>query len=199
MASPLFISLGHTLTALRSQLIVQGKDYNQYTPADHAMALGFRVLASAHMENYAERRCLEVASAGVARLQKHLPTRAGQALVLSHLVRKEQLVPLGIAECPTDHRAIEALQAYRSTIEGSHGVSGRKLRQLVVRLGLQDADMDQQLFDNLDALAQARGAAAHIRVNRAKDMREPEAEWTDLAPTIPLLEALDDALEAALT
>ncbi len=198
MPSPLYVSLQQTLETLRGQLLVQGKEYDQYTPTEHAMALGFRVLASAHMEHYAERRCLEVATAGVARLQKKLPTRAGHALVLSYVTRKDQLVPLDLQECPTDSRAIEALEAYRATVESSHGVSGRKLRLLVVRLGLQESALNQQLFDNLDTLAEARGAAAHIRLNRAKDMREPNAEWADITPTLPLLKDMDDALQAAI-
>ncbi len=150
------------------------------------------------MEHYAERRCLQVATEGVARLRRQLPTRAGHALVLSHMTRKDQFVPLNLQECPTDSRAIEALAAYRATIESSHGVSGRKLRLLVVRLGLQEADLNQQLFDNLDTLAEARGAAAHVRVNRAKDLREPNAEWTDITPTLPLLREMDNALQVAI-
>ncbi len=197
MPSPLFVSLQQALETLKGQLIVQGKDYDQYTSTDHTMALGFRVLASAQMENYAERRCLEVATEGVARLQKRLPTRAGHALVLSYVTRKDQFVPLNLQECPTDDRAIDALNAYRATIESSHGVSGRKLRLLVVRLGLQEPELKQQLFDNLDLLAEARGAAAHIRVNRAKGMREPLAEWTDITTTLPLLQDMDDTLQAA--
>ncbi len=201
MASRLFVSLVHSLEDLRGDLIATGKEYDQYTAAEHRRALAFRVLASAHLEDYAERRCKEAAEAGMQRLQRAQPTRTGRSLLAWFVVNGDGTrgaIPLDAAEYIGDARMATALDSFAASVSKSHGVSGRKLRSMVVRLGVQDHDLDDQLFDALDALANSRNVASHARVNRAKGMTEPSQEWTAVAALLPLLEALDAALSAAV-
>jgi len=182
---------------LKANLIVTGKEYDQYTPSEHDMALAFRVLASAHLEDYAEQRCREVARAGIERLQRSQPSRAGRGVVNWFVVTgngQRGATPLDPQDFTSAERLKEALNAYVKSVASTHGIGGRNLRHLVVRLGVYEADLDQQLFDALDALAASRGQAAHLRVRRARSMTEPEVEWKTVEGVLPLLEQLDEAL-----
>ncbi len=195
MPSNLFISLIQSLDKLKSHLITSGKDYNEYTAAEHSQALGFRILASAHLEDYAERRCLDIARIGVERFKTGHPARTGRCLLTWHTVRTGLPIPLQPSECLVDDRIDKAFRAYGRVVEKTHGVSGDKLRGLVLPLGLQEENLDAQLFDKLEILAVPRGAAAHLRINRARQMVPPEQEWHAVQDVIPLLKDLDEILQ----
>ncbi|WP_145926827.1 hypothetical protein [Amycolatopsis orientalis] len=199
MPSPLFVSLRGSLDSLRKDLIVSGKAYYAYTSGDHARALGFRVLASAHLEDYAEQRCAAVAKAGIQRLKRQQPTRTGVCLMTWYFVREEdEPIPLDVSEFNFDDKLDSALSKYERMVSKKHGISASNLRNLVVPLGVREADLDEHLFNLLQDLAVSRGAAAHIKVNRAKQMQEPEQEWKKVSAVLPLLEKLDEGLDAVL-
>lgn len=199
MPSALFVSLTQTLHNLKSHLIVVGKDYGDYTPAEHSQALGFRVLASAHLEDYVEGRCRQIARLGVERFKRGQPSRTGRCLLTWHTVRKGYPIPLERSEYVVDNQIDKALESYEGVVANKHGVSGIKLRELVLPLGLREADLDERLFDTLQNLAGARGAAAHVKVNRAKQMVEPEQEWDTVQVVLPFLEGLDGVLDRVVT
>lgn len=190
--SPLFVSFTRTIDSLREHLIATGKDYNSYTAAEHSQALGFRVLASAHIEQFAEQRCLDVATASIQRVRTRRPSRAGYALLTWHCVRKQLLIPVSSGDFTFDERFEASLEAYRRFVKGKHGIGPNTLVSLVTPLGV--GEVNQQLLDQLESLAVARGEAAHIRINRAKSMAEPNKEWLDVQETLRLLEPLDAAL-----
>ena len=199
MPSPLFVSLQQTLNNLRRDLIVDGKEYSAYTSAEHSSALGFRVLASAHIEDYAEKRCVEIARTGILRLKRGQPTRTGQSLITWYSARNElHPIPLAVTEIAIDDKVDTALKTYENMASKKHGISASNLRNLVVPLGVREEDLNDQLFNLLSAAAVKRGAAAHIKVNRAKTMSEPIEEWKDVSPILKLLEQLDGRLDAAV-
>ncbi|MFJ9781495.1 hypothetical protein ACIRSS_18050 [Amycolatopsis sp. NPDC101161] len=199
MPSPLFVSLQGTLNSLRQHLIVTGKEYDKYTPAEHSQALGFRVLASAHLEDYAEKRCSEVAKIGIDRLKRGQPTRTGGCLVVWYLVRKEKLViPLSSGEIVHDEKIDLALEVYQNMVGNKHGIGASNLKNLVVPLGVRESGLDDILFTRLGDLAEKRGAAAHVRVNRAKAMQDPDEEWKQVDAILPLLQKLDEHLDVVL-
>jgi hypothetical protein len=190
-----------TLATLRSTFIVTRNSYSDYTRADHDMALAFRVIASAHIEEYAEERCKEIARKGIAELQNGRRTRAGCVLLTWFLANgngKRGDIPLGPTEVPTGPLTADALNAFLSNIESSHGVSGQKLRTMTFRIGLEQANLDERLIDTLTTLAEDRGKAAHTRVKRAKTMAEPKVEWETVDGLLALLEAFDDELNNLL-
>lgn len=198
MPSSLFVSLNQTITKLRTSLIVERNDYSHYTPADHDMALAFRVLASAHLEDYAEKRCVDALTGAVELHRRGQQTRASRCLVTWFAARTEtEVIPLEAPEYAGDQRIDEALKTYEKHVKKKHGISGTNLKSLVTPIGVREADLDDRLFSKLDVLAQKRGAAAHIRVNRAKQMQQPKQEWEAIDELMPLLRDLDDAISTA--
>jgi hypothetical protein len=194
MQSRLFVSLGASLASLRGSLIVSGKSYDAYTAADHHQALGFRVLASAHLENYVESRCIEVAKLGVARIKKGKSSRSACALITWHAVRNSRAIPLERGEYFAYDRLDNALVAYEAAVQNKHGFTASALRSLVLPLGIKESELDSKLLDLLRGIADRRGAAAHTSVNRAKQMAQPEQEWLWIDEIMPLLQELDETL-----
>ena len=197
MASPLYTSLVQTLESLRNELIVTGKEYDKYTRVDHNMALAFRIIASAHVENYVEQRCLQVARAAAQRWRQGHPSRCAKALIGWLVVTsggKWGPMPLDESEYPRDSIVETALLSFSDAVERSHGISGPKLSIFLFRLGVRDSDIDSRLVDSLTTLASARGVAAHRPVNRAKTMTEPVVEWASIEAIRPMLEELDAKL-----
>ncbi|MGF0313599.1 HEPN domain-containing protein [Rhodococcus sp. IEGM1428] len=190
MTSPGLVSLKDSLQKLREALIAERDESLSYSRADHDRALGFRVLASAHLEDYAERRCLEAVESARAKLVRGQISRTAKCLLIWNSVRSEtQPIPLELADFSSDMES--AVKSYEKLIKRMHGISGRNFKAILMPLGLRDPDFDSQLFDKLDELAQKRGAAAHVRVNRAKTMTEPAQEWQIFDDLLPLLEELD--------
>lgn len=200
MASTHHAACTQSLAQLRTALIVERQDL-AYTRADHDKALGFRALASAHVEDYVEKLCSDVAKKGADRFLANQPTRTGRALLVWHGTRKKQrwAIPLRSSECIPDRSKVEAAAAaYAASVKATHGISGQDARDLVIPLGVQDADLDEQLFDRMDQLAVSRQQAVHVTVNRVKTMTEPIAEWNSVQQVMAGLLRLDDALLNAL-
>lgn len=201
MPSKELVACTQGLSQLRTALIVEKTDVGDYTREDHDMALGFRVLASAQVEDYVEKRCSDAARQGVDRFLTGQPTRTGRALLIWHGTRKKQryAIPLRDSECVPDRDKVEAsLAAYLASVKATHGISGQDARDLVIPLGVMEVDLDDQLFDRLDQLALVRQKAAHVTVNRVKTMTEPIAEWREVDAVLAGLSALDDAIQAAV-
>jgi hypothetical protein len=177
-------------------LIVTGKEWDVYTDSDHDQALGFRVLASATIEDYIERRCLETAAKGADRFLKAQPTRTGRALLVWYTVRHSiDPIPLRDVEHIPDADSMKrSLEAYEKSVRSSHGIAGAALRKLILPLGVEATDLAPELFDKLESWAASRGAAAHVRVNRVREMTTPEADWARVADLLGLLAELDDSL-----
>jgi hypothetical protein len=201
MASPRFAGFKTNLENLKAALIVDNGPLGNYTREDHDRALGFRVLASAHLEQFVELRCTEVAADGIERFRTGKPTRTGRALLIWYGTRKKQRwsIPLKDIECVPDSDRLDlALRAYQDSVKFTHGMSGSDFQDLVIPLGLQDGDIDAQLIFRLDALALARQQAAHVAVKRAKAMTDPIQEWHDVDAILGPLELVDAALDKAV-
>lgn len=200
MASSLFISLEHNLRNLQDALIT---DVPALTAAkeDFTRALGFRVLASAHLEYFVEQRCSQVAQQGVDRFRLGKPTRTGRALLIWYGTRKKQRwsIPLSVNECVADGAKLdEALKAYLDTVKNTHGMSGSDFQDLVIPLGLLDSDIDYMLVQRLTDLALKRQRAAHVALVGVKGRVAPMGEWTEVENIVADLKQVDTALETAV-
>ncbi len=189
MASPLLVALEAQLTNLKSFFIVEREDYFLYTSEDHAKALSFRLLCSASIEDYVEKRCLEIAKLGSLRVSRGQPTATGRALITWSVVRgSSRGFPIhadDVLDCLD--LAEQALNAYSQSVKSTHGMSGKDLRGLVYPLGLRDHQVPTILTDLLNSLSRARDPASHVYVNRAKSMVEPVEEWRLVAQLLPHL------------
>lgn len=201
MPSNLYISLKSNLANLKASLIVPKKsDYSKYTSADHDMALGFVLLASAHIEEYAEQRCLTAATAAIELHGRGKVTRASKCLFVWHAANHpKEMIPLDHAEFIGSLRGSDVAKKYRELINKMHGISGDKLLKIVIPLGLRDSELDAELFDKLESLASQRNRAAHVRVNRARSMKEPIEEWDLFDRLLTLLESLDESIQRAIS
>ena len=196
MPSPLFVALQGQLDNLRSFFIVEREDYVLYTAEDHAKALSFRLLSSASIEDYVEKRCIEIATTGCGRLGRGQPSATGRALVTWMLVRHaSRAYPIhqdDVLQCID--LVDQALTAYKQSVKSNHGISGKDLRTLIFPLGLRDHQVPEILVDLLTSLSRARDPASHVYVNRAKSMVEPVEEWRLVAQLLPPLAQLDNDL-----
>lgn len=190
----------HTHVAgFEAAFIVRGKSYDQYSTQDHMGAIAYRLMSSAAIESYVEDRCRSIARAAADRLSTGKKSAAGRGLLTWHLTSRrpwKYQAPIHgedvlnyVTEVPT------ALKAYNDHVRASHGISGSDLRNLVVILGIRDAQLDSRLVDSLDALADARNPASHGYQNRAKTMQEPETETVLVNQVLSDLQKLDADLE----
>ncbi|GII79094.1 hypothetical protein Sru01_40760 [Sphaerisporangium rufum] len=193
--------LGQMLDELKADLIVTGKDYDKYSRQEHRMALSFRLLASAAVEQYVEDRCKAAARHGLNRLPKGQPTRTGHSLTLWYLIKRDKgVIPLNAAEVPKAADFLNAVHAaYENTVNKTHGMDDKDLRALVIPLGLPETDIDGVLCAMLKDLSNERNKAAHRLINRAKSMTEPIEEWNKIQAILYLLKDLDAALDRAAT
>ncbi|MEV0078637.1 hypothetical protein AB0H58_19725 [Nocardia neocaledoniensis] len=201
-SSSLFTSFRAAITDLKSSLIVDPKsDYNKYTKSDHHMALGFRVLASAHLEAFIENRCVDSATRSVRQHLAGKPTRGSKCLLIWWSVQTLAEIPVDSSAMSRREKAEIALKHYQKFIESNHGINGKKMRKLLLPLGFQEAGLDlhDQLANLLDSIADNRNPAAHQAVNRARQYQEPIEEWKTFETLFPLLEKLDSDFDSVCT
>jgi hypothetical protein len=159
-------------------------------------ALAFRLLASAAIEDYVEKRCVEVAKLGCDRFKKGQPSSTGRAIVTWSTVRTySRSFPIHEGDVlELIDVADEALKSYLQSVKSTHGMSGRDLTSLVYPLGLRQRQVPPQLVESLNALSTSRDPASHVYVNRAKSMVEPIEEWRTVDQVMKPLAQLDDDL-----
>ncbi|WP_143860616.1 HEPN domain-containing protein [Nocardia cerradoensis] len=200
MPSPLFVSFQQTVTRLKTSLIVEYEDYGSYNPADYDRALGFRVLASAHLEEYVEKRCLDAMAAAVEGHLRGRSNRAAKCLIIWHAVtRGSEVIPLESADFSIPGVIENARDRYEKMVKSKHGINGSKLKSMIFPIGLRDAELDVELFSRLDTIADKRNLAAHTRIRRARTLTEPIEEWKAVEEILPILEKLDTAIGRAST
>ncbi|MEQ1873692.1 MAG: hypothetical protein ABL953_08205 [Ilumatobacteraceae bacterium] len=199
MASPLFVGLKTYLARLETSLIAAVNDDNIYSDADHDRALGYRVLSAAAIEEFIEQRIGEGAKEGTSRFLKNKPTRTGRCLLIWHLATTSvAAMPVKeVEQVPHKDLVDSALDAFESRIKNTHGANRRDVRKLIYPIGLESAPQIESLLDKLQALADARDPAVHVRINRAKLMVPPAAEAENVRQIVSDLEYLDDAVEIA--
>lgn len=200
MPSPLFVGLSNVLARLRTSLIVGGPDYTAFSDADQDRALGYRLLASAAIEDFVEQRGREAASEGAARFLKSQPTRAGRALVAWHVAKTSSAeIPVKPSDfIPQLELVNSASTAYGQMASSTHGMSSKDARKLLFPVGLVPDSTVEGLFDRLDQLSGGRNVAAHVRVNRARSLQPPDVEASLVESILAGLEHVDDLIERAI-
>ena len=174
-------------------------DYAQFTAEDHAKAVAFRLLGSACIEDYAEKRCKEIAETSIVRIRRGQPSASGRSLIIRYIIRKDKRAyPIHDADVLGNlDLADEALRAYTDAVKSSHGIAGKDLQQLVYPLGIRDQQIPDILVTGLSDLSKVRDPASHIYTNRAKTMVEPIAEWRRVNQLMPHIRQLDADLGVA--
>ena len=201
MPSPLFVALEAHIANLHDDLLTLGVDYDKLSRSDLTRAVGFRVLASAAVEEYVEDRCRQVAELGADRFLNNQPTRTGRALVVWYLARGPRgAFPLKDAEhIPQLDLVNGARTAYLQSVSRTHGISEKDLSGHIWPLGARDHDVDTVLFDILESWSTQRDRAVHVRLKRVREETTPDGEWKIVSDLLPLLGTLDEGLEEVLT
>jgi hypothetical protein len=178
--------------------IVRNKDYDQYTTQDHMGAIAYRLLCSAAIESYVEDRCKAVARDAASRLTTGKKSASARSMLAWYLMSKRPWkFQAPIHQDDVLNYAVEmptALKAYLAYVKASHGINGTDLRNLVMILGVRDAQLDERLVDSLNVLADARNPASHSYQNRAKSMQEPAHETVIVEQILQDLLKLDTDL-----
>lgn len=196
MPSPLLVSFEQKLQQLENQFIVRRTDYNLYTSADFVNAVAYRLLASAALEEFVERRCIEIAQSGSDRLSKSRPSSTGRALVMwarfaDHRSPRSVLIHENDAIADLSEAA-RAYIAYAKHVKRNHGISGDDLKSLALPLGIRDSQLPDVLTASLDDLANKRNPASHTVV---RTRSEPEAEVKTLRQVMGPLRQFDSDLQ----
>lgn len=199
MASPRLVSLQHRVAEL-ANIFISDKDDLDATNEDHLKAIAFRILASAAIEEYVEERCKEIATEGIDRLKKQLPTSTGRAMVIWGISRKvPDCIPIEPGEV-ADHydRYDEILKAYLASVAGNHGVNGRDVRSLINPVGIRSHQVPEELIDRLQALSEKRDPVVHTSAAKAASKLGPSVERKQIEDIVIRLSDLDDALAEAV-
>jgi len=202
VASPQLAALKAQISKLDSFFISRGKDVTAYTDAEHAQATAFMLMASAELEGYVESRCSSVAKAGVDRLRKSQPTATGRALAVWYFTGRSlpQEMPIHEADVLKKLALCDQIQsAYASVVTNSHGISDKDFAKLSFPLGLREATVPASLALSLQTLAEKRNRAAHVHVNRAKSLAQPEEEARFIEQIVGDLEVVDNAFDQLIS
>lgn len=200
MSGPLNASLVSVLARLKGSLIVPGDDLDLFTDADHDRALGYRVLAAAVIEQGIEQICLQAARDGVERLRKNQPTRTGRSVLAWYCVRKNRPVPVHPDDFFIDPALYElSVRSFEDSVRATHGMSRESASKLLFPLGVLSDPLVDKLLDLLDELASARNKAAHIWVNRTRQLQAPMSEVRRVSEISDLLTHLTNVLDKCVT
>jgi len=144
---------------------------------------------------------MSICRGAVDRIKKQQPSSSGFALFVWFATQNAKgAIPISRSQLAVWLRdADKVVAAYEKWVKKSHGINDEALRRLVWPLGVQESDLDPQLSDRLDELAELRNPAAHTHVNRARSMTEPKTEAERLEAICTLLEPLDTRLDHYLT
>lgn len=200
MVSPRLVGLKQRVSDLAS-IFIADKDDLDATNEDHLKAVAFRIMASAAIEQYVEERCKEVATEGIARLKKQLPTTTGRAMIVWGVSRKNPgCIPIDPDEI-SDHydRYDEILKGYLDSVASNHGVNGRDIKNLINPVGVRSHQLPEELVDRLQALAKKRDPAVHTTVTKASGRIGPSVERKQIDDIIARLSDLDEALAEAVS
>lgn len=200
MASSELQALQQHVAGYDTAFIARGKLYDQYTAQDHMGAIAYRLMASAAIESYVEDRCRSVAREAAGRMQSGKKSATARSLLVWFLTTRrpwKYQSPIHESDVLSySYEVATALRAYIDHLRSSHGISGGDLRNLVMILGIRDAQLDPRLVDSLDVLAALRNPASHSYQNRAKLMQEPEQEAVVVNQILGDLQKLDSDLDA---
>jgi len=197
VASSEFVAFGTRLSELRACFIVELEPPTGWTQNHHRQALAYRLLASSELEHYVESRCISICRGAIDRAKKQLSSSSGFALLVWFATQNSKgAIPISRLHLAAWlQEADKVVIAYEKLVKRSHGISGDDLRRLLWPLGVQEGDIDSQLSDRLDELANLRNPAAHTHVNRARSMTEPKTEAERLESIRALLAPLDARLD----
>jgi len=197
--STLFVGLKQRIDHY-AQIFITDKDDLEAVLEDHVRAVAFRILASAAIEEFVEERCKTVARAGIERLKKRLPTTTGRALVVWGVSRKNPgCIPIHEVDVG-DHYDLfdELLAAYINSVNSTHGLNSRDVRNLLNPVGLRTHQLPADLLDRLQVLAERRDPVVHTVATKATGRLGPSVERKQIEDIVARLESVDAALDEAL-
>lgn len=198
MPSNLYVGMQQRIENLKKALLTDKDDLDADTE-DQLRAVAYRVLASATIEEYVEKRCVETAKLGIERFKNGNESSTARALVTWLVVRNTpDVIPLE----PQDvrgyfHLLDDAFKAYSSSASNSHGLDAKDLRNLVHPVGLRAHQIPEELADRLQALSDKRNPSVHSSTPKTTRRTDPGIERAQVDTIVMLLERLDDELEVA--
>lgn len=200
MPSNLYVGMQQRIENLKKALLAE-KDDLDADAEDQLRAVAYRVLASATIEEFVEKRCVETAKTGIERFKKGDESSTARALVTWLVVRNTpDVVPLEPGDVKAYfHLLDEAFKAYSASASNNHGLDARDLRNLVHPVGLRSHQVPEELADRLQALADKRNPSVHTSTLKVTRRTNPGIERDQVDTIVALLERLDDELEIAAT
>jgi predicted transcriptional regulator len=200
MSSPQLVKLQEKVDQYAALFITCPDDLSASND-DYIMALAFRILASAAIEEYVEERCKAAARQGMDRLQRGQTTTTGRALVTWAVSRGNPgcipVHPDDISENYAEYGII--LKGYIDSVSNSHGVNRRDLKALIHPVGVRAHQVPVGLLDRLQTLADRRDPVVHTAAKKAVDRIGPSVEKKQVFDILKLLAQLDNCLDRVVT
>lgn len=125
-------------------------------------ARAYRLLAHAEIEFYFEQRVIEIAQLAFTKWRN----RGHVCTVLLHIVCNisgdQSGLPKRLATNITANSIVQtSLGQFRHSISGNHGIRVQNILQLLLPVGIAEADIDPAWLATIDGFGVTRGLAAH--------------------------------------
>lgn len=200
MPSTLYVGMQRRIDNLKRALLTEKEDLDADAD-DQLRAVAYRILASATIEEFVEKRCVETAKVGIERFERGEESSTARSLVTWLVVRNTpDVVPLEPQDVKSYfHLLDDAFKAYSASAASNHGLDARDLRNLVHPVGLRSHQVPEELADRLQALADKRNPSVHASTLKTTRRTNPGIERDQVDTIVSLLKLLDDELEIAAT
>jgi hypothetical protein len=158
-----FKALKARVATLRKQFLpLQFSPTGAYTNEELDNARAFRILVHADLENYFEKRALDVAIQAFALFQTKSKATVTLACLLSNGLGEKNRLPRALGTNISAHSISgRALGQYRHTVNNNHGVRATNLLEILLPVGIMEADIDSAWLATTDGFGAKRGLTAH--------------------------------------
>lgn len=156
-------TLESRISELRKQFLPKTfSSSGSYSSKELDNARAFRVLVHAELEHYFEERALEIAKVAVQLwISKSKPT-VPLACLLTNIVGEQQGLPKKLGTQITALTvAGKVLSQYKHNLANNHGIRIPNLLEILLPVGVKEADIDSFWLSTTDGFAAKRGATAH--------------------------------------
>lgn len=167
------------------------KDPFDWTPRQHDLARGYRVLCHAEIESYLEEMAKDLLTYSVNEWRRDEKVTITMTSLMTYFYRPEKTDKLSTMfnKAANDFK--------KQVIEGNHGIKTENLKKLFRPLGIDIEELDTAWKSTLDTYGSRRGETAHTsaRAQQTIDLRTEKRDLENIVEGIEVLEHIVSRLK----
>ncbi len=187
-----FKSLTKRLATLRSRFLPHHfSATGVYTDYALDKARAFRVLAHAEIEHYFEEEVTEIADKAFSLWKNQQKSSGPLVHLVCNMTGESNGLPkkIGTATTATSITG-KAVAQYKFTIRSNHGIKSENILQLLLPIGISEAELDQVWLNTMDGFGVKRGQSAHT--SHISHTIDPKDDYDSLFAPAGILDHIRD-------